>query len=38
MTLESIRALFDEKVRQGMFKPITRCLHADTAEDEARKA
>ena len=38
MTLESIRSSFDEKVRRGMFKPITRRLHADMAEDRSQEA
>ena len=38
MTLESIRSSFDEKVRRGMFRPITRRLHADMAEDRAQEA
>ena len=38
MTLESIRSSFDEKVRRGMFRPITRRLHADTAEDRSQEA
>ena len=38
MTLESIRALFDEKVRRGMFRPITRRLHPDMAEDRSQEA
>jgi DNA-directed RNA polymerase specialized sigma24 family protein len=38
MTLESIRSSFDEKVRRGMFRPITRRLHADMAEDRSQEA
>jgi len=38
MTLESIRSSFDEKVRRGMFSPITRRLHADMAEDRSQEA
>jgi hypothetical protein len=38
MTLESIRSSFDEKIRRGMFRPITRRLHADTAEDRSQEA
>jgi hypothetical protein len=38
MTLESIRSSFDEKVRRGMFRPITRRLHADIAEDRSQEA
>jgi hypothetical protein len=37
MTLESIRSSFDEKVRNGMFRPITRRMHADTAEDRSQE-
>jgi hypothetical protein len=37
MTLESIRSSFDEKVRRGMFRPITRRMHADTAEDRSQE-
>jgi len=38
MTLESIRSSFDEKVRRGMFRPITRRMHADIAEDRSQEA
>jgi hypothetical protein len=38
MTLESIRSSFDEKIRRGMFRPITRRLHADMAEDRSQEA
>ena len=38
MTLESIRSSFDEKVRRGMSRPITRRLHADMAEDRSQEA
>jgi hypothetical protein len=38
MTLESIRSSFDQKVRRGMFRPITRRLHADIAEDRSQEA
>jgi hypothetical protein len=38
MTLESIRSSFDEKVRRGMFRPITRRLHADMVEDRSQEA
>ena len=38
MTLESIRSSFDEKVRKGMFRPITRRMHADMAEDRSQEA
>ena len=37
MTLESIRSSFDEKVRRGMFRPITRRMHAYTAEDRSQE-
>jgi hypothetical protein len=38
MTLESVRSSFDEKIRRGMFRPITRRLHADMAEDRSQEA
>ena len=37
MNLETIRSSFDQKIRSGMFKPITRRLHADMAEDRAQE-
>jgi len=37
MTLESIRSSFDQKVRRGMFRPITRRMHSDTAEDRSQE-
>jgi hypothetical protein len=37
MNLETIRSSFDLKIRSGMFKPITRRLHADMAEDRAQE-
>ena len=36
--LESIRSSFDAKIRSGVFRPITRRLHADIAEDRAQEA
>jgi hypothetical protein len=38
MNLEIIRSSFDQKIRSGMFKPITRRLHADMAEDRSQDA
>jgi len=38
MNLETIRSSFDQKIRSGMFKPITRRLHADMAEDRSQDA
>ena len=37
MTLESIRSSFNSKIRSGVFRPITRRLHADTAEDRSQE-
>ena len=37
MTQLEIRSSFDEKVRRGMFRPITRRMHADTAEDRSQE-
>lgn len=36
--LESIRSSFDSKIRSGVFRPITRRLHADIAEDRSQEA
>ncbi|MGA7743104.1 MAG: hypothetical protein WBP56_02365 [Polyangia bacterium] len=36
--IEEIRSCFDQKIRSGMFKPITRRLHADMAEDRTQDA
>ena len=36
--IEEIRSCFDQKIRSGMFKPITRRLHADMADDRTQDA
>jgi len=38
MNIETIRSRFDQKIRSGMFKPITRRLHADMADDRTQDA
>jgi hypothetical protein len=36
--LDTIRSSFNEKIRNGMFRPIVRRLHADIAEDRSQDA
>ena len=36
--LDTIRSCFDQKIRNGMFKPIVRRLHPDIAEDRSQDA
>jgi DNA-directed RNA polymerase specialized sigma24 family protein len=38
MNIETIRSSFDLKIRSGMFRPVTRRLHADMAEDRVQDA
>jgi hypothetical protein len=38
MTQLEIRTSFDQKVRSGMFRSVTRRLHTDTAEDRSQEA
>jgi hypothetical protein len=36
--LDTIRSCFNQKIRNGMFRPIVRRLHADIAEDRSQDA
>jgi len=36
--LDTIRSSFNQKIRNGMFRPIVRRLHADIAEDRSQDA
>jgi hypothetical protein len=36
--IETIRSSFNQKIRNGMFRPIVRRLHADIAEDRSQDA